>query len=128
MWKAIKRALRAAQEGHHPVPAHERRQLELAVAVLAHEARRADYADADSEESAVALAALRDIFGLDGATAAELLEHGREKAQHLTSFYAPLVVIKREFSMDQRIRVVEHLWRVSFADGGLMPCDDSSLS
>jgi hypothetical protein len=51
MWKAFKCALGAAQKDHHPVPAHERRQLQLAVAVLVHEAQRADYAESDSKES-----------------------------------------------------------------------------
>jgi uncharacterized tellurite resistance protein B-like protein len=124
MWRAIKRALGAAQEERHSVPAHERRQLELAVAVLVHEARRADYTEGDRKESAAAQKALRELFGLEEGEAAALLEQGREKAQHLTSFYAPLTVIKREFSMEQRIALVEQLWRVSFADGGLNPYED----
>lgn len=70
--------------------------LELAIAVLVHEARRA----------------------------AELLAQGREKAQHLTSFFAPVTVIKRELGMPERVRLVEHLWRVSFADGALNPYED----
>jgi uncharacterized tellurite resistance protein B-like protein len=124
MWKAIKRAIGAAQEEHHSVTAHERRQLELAVAVLVHEARRADYTEGDRKESAAAQAALCELFGLEEGEAAALLEQGREKAQHLTSFYAPLAVIKREFSMEQRIALVEQLWHVSFADGGLNPYED----
>ena len=50
--------------------------------------------------------------------------HGRDKAQHLASFYAPVTVIKREWSVPQRVRLVEHLWRVSFADGRLNPYED----
>jgi hypothetical protein len=42
MLKAIKRALAGAQADNRAPPAHERRQLQLAVAVLLHEARRAD--------------------------------------------------------------------------------------
>ena len=118
MLKAIKRALSAVQEGHQPVPAQERRQLELAVAVLVHEARRADYAEGQ-RESAAGVTALREIFGLEPGEAAELLAHGRERAQQLSSFYAPVTVIKRELEMPERIRLVEHLWRVSFADGKL---------
>ena len=65
MLKAIKRALGAISEDHQPLPAQERRQLELAVAVLVHEARRADYAEGDAQESAVARAALSELFGLN---------------------------------------------------------------
>jgi uncharacterized tellurite resistance protein B-like protein len=124
MLKAIKRALGEATEDSHELPAQERRQLQLAVAVLVHEARRADYDEAHLKESDAGLAALSDLLGLEAAQAAGLLAEGREKAQHLTSFYAPVTVIKRDYSMEQRIRLVEHLWRISFADGLLNPYED----
>ena len=98
--------------------------LELAVAVLVHEARRADYAEGESRETAAAEAALRDLLSLQPAQAAELLAQGREKAAQLNSFYPPLVVIKREFDMPERIRLLEHLWRVTFADGELNIYED----
>jgi uncharacterized tellurite resistance protein B-like protein len=98
--------------------------LKVAVAVLVHEARRADYDEAHLKESDGGVAALRDLFGLDESQAKQLLAEGREKAQHLTSFYAPVTVIKRDCSMEERIRLVEHLWRISFADGLLNPYED----
>ena len=105
-------------------PAPHENQLELAIAVLVHEARRADYDEADLKESDAGVAALRDLLGLDAGRAAELLAQGREKARHLTSFFAPVTVIKRELGMPERVRLVEHLWRVSFADGALNPYED----
>lgn len=114
--KLFKRVLEAP-----PLEAHS---LKVAVAVLVHEARRADYDEAHLEEADAGVAALGDLFGLDREEAARLLAEGREKAQHLTSFYAPVSVIKRDYSMEQRIRLVEHLWRVSFADGLLNPYED----
>jgi uncharacterized tellurite resistance protein B-like protein len=98
-------------------------QLQLAVAVLVHEARRADYAHA-AEETARAVAALREILGLGEAESVALLEQGRERAEQLSSFYAPVSVVKRDFSMEERIVLVEHLWRVAFADGTLNPYED----
>src|SRR5918996_4301523 len=112
MLKAIKRAL-GAQADARSAPAHERRQLEVAVAVLLHEARRADYGEGDAESRA-AQAALAELFGLEPDECAALLEEGRARAQQLTSFYAPVTVIKREFPLEERIRLVEHLWRVTF--------------
>ena len=105
-------------------PAPHENQLELAIAVLVHEARRGDYDEADLKESDAGVAALRDLLGLDAVRAAELLAQGREKARHLTSFFAPVTVIKRELGMPERVRLVEHLWRVSFADGALNPYED----
>lgn len=123
MLKALRRMLEAAPVDTHVVPAHERRQLHLAVAVLLHEARRADYAEGD-EETTRGQQALADIFGLQPAQSAALLEEGRAKAQHLTSLYAPLTTVKRDFSLEERVRLVEHLWRVAFAHGGLDPYED----
>ena len=117
MLKALKRAFAPAQTDH-AIPGYERRQLHLAVAILLHEARRANYTEGEAE-SAAAQHALTDIFVLDPKEAAELLEQAREKAAQLTSFYAPVSIIKREFSMDERIALVEHLWRIAFAEGGL---------
>jgi uncharacterized tellurite resistance protein B-like protein len=121
--KALRRLLEAGPVDAHAVPAQERRQLELAVAVLLHEARRADY-DESAQESAAAERALLELFGLDPQAAAALLEQGRERAQQLTSFFAPVSVVKREFSMPERIRLVEHLWRVAFAHTGLHHYED----
>ena len=123
MLRAIKRMFDAGQADTSSVPAYERRQLQLAVAVLLHEARRADYAEGGDESGAAELA-LAEIFGLEPRESAALLEEGRSRAQQLTSFYAPVSVVKRDFSLPERIRLVEHLWRVAFADGQLNPYED----
>jgi uncharacterized tellurite resistance protein B-like protein len=123
MLRSIKRILETTQAGTRAVPAQERHHLQLSVAVLLHEARRADY-DEGHHESGPAQLALQEIFGLAAAESAALLEEGRTKAQQLTSFYAPLSVIKRDFSLEQRIRLVEHLWRIAFADGQLNLYED----
>jgi len=100
---------------HHP--------LQLAVAVLVHEARRADSEERGGEAD-VAAAALVDLLGMQPEQARVLLEEGRAAADKLSSFYAPVHAIKREFSPQQRVRLVEHLWRVSFADGQLNLYED----
>ena len=119
MLRALKRALSGAPEEAHSPEEH----LRLAAAVLLHEARRADYGEG-REEQAAAEAAPRDLFGLEGAAAAELLARGRERAAHLTSLYAPVATVKRAYGQEERIRLVEHLWRVAFAEGGLDPHED----
>jgi len=119
MLRAIRRAFSAApEESHSPSD-----QVRLAVAVLLHEARRADYAEGIGESSA-AERALAEIFGLEEGESAALLEQGRERARQLTSLYAPLATVKRAFSLEERTRLVEHLWRVAFAEGGLDPYED----
>jgi uncharacterized tellurite resistance protein B-like protein len=92
-----------------PVPGFERRHLQVAVAALLHEARRADYHPGD-DEYVVAQQALAEMFGLS--------------AEQLHSFYAPVSVIKRDFSLAERVRLVEHLWRIAYANGKLDPYED----
>jgi uncharacterized tellurite resistance protein B-like protein len=122
MLKAIKRALANAGEVNAD-SGFERRQLHVAVAVLLHEARRADYQEG-SDESALAERALIELFGLDQAAAAEIMRQGRTRAQELASFYAPISTIKRDFSAEKRVQLIEHLWRISFADGQLNLYED----
>lgn len=106
-----------------PIPGFERRHLQVAIAALLHEARRADYHPGD-DEYAVAQAALAELFGLDAEQCVAVLEEGRARAEQLHSFYAPVAVIKRDFSLEERIRLVEHLWRVAYANGTLDPYED----
>lgn len=123
MLKALRKLIAGSPADSPPASGSERRQLQIAVAVLLHEARRADYAEGE-REAAAAERALAEIFGLERSACAALLEEGRIRAGQLTSFYAPVTVIKREFALDQRTRLVEHLWRVAFAEGGLDPYED----
>ena len=101
----------------------ESRHLEIAVACVLHESKRVDMGE-DVAEHVAAREALGDLFGLGEADAELLLEQGRTKAQQLTSYYAPLNVIKRDFSLERRIRLVEHLWRIAYADRKLDPGED----
>ena len=120
MLKSLKRVFDAPAVDPHAL---ERQQLQLAAAVLVHEARRADY-DEGAKEADAGVAALAELFGLESAQARSLLGRGRERAQQLTSFYAPLGAIKRAYGPAERVRLVEHLWRISFADGLLNPYED----
>ena len=122
MLKAIKRALATAGEVNAD-SGFERRHLQVAVAVLLHEARRADYEEGDAELGP-AEQALMDLFGLEKDEASDVLRQGRARAQELTSFYAPISTIKRDFSAEKRVQLIEHLWRISFADGQLNLYED----
>jgi uncharacterized tellurite resistance protein B-like protein len=121
MLKAMKGLFQAPEHRH--LPGFERRHLQVAVAALLHEAGRADYAEGDDEHAA-AHRALGELFGLPPQQCAALLKEGRARAAQLTSFYAPVTVIKREYSLEERIGLVEHLWRVVYADARLDPYED----
>ena len=69
--RALNRVLGAGHESSRVLPAQERRQLQLAVAVLVHEVRRADYNEHDNQETDVGVLALADLFDLERAEATE---------------------------------------------------------
>jgi uncharacterized tellurite resistance protein B-like protein len=99
----------------------ERAQLELAVAGLLLEMMRVDLKE-KPEEASAAHAALAAMFGLD-APAAEALA-ARAGAHRYTSYFGPVGIVKRLLDLDQRIVLVEHLWRIAFADAELDPYED----
>jgi len=42
----------------------------------------------------------------------------------LTSYYGPVSAIKRDFDLPRRTLLIEHLWRIAYADGKLDPYED----
>ncbi len=102
---------------------YERRQLELAVAGLLLEMARVDL-HTRSEELCAAAEALRELFGTGEAEARVLLDKAGEPARRFTSYFGPVSVIKRWYSQQERVRLLEHLWRVAYAEGRLDPHED----
>jgi len=113
----------ADRGGARTVSERELRSLQVAVASLLHEATRVDLKHAP-EERAAAERALSSLFGVGAGEGAALLEEGRARAQRLTSYYAPISVIKRDFDLPRRVLLIEHLWRVAYADGQLNQYED----
>jgi uncharacterized tellurite resistance protein B-like protein len=121
MLKALKKLFEDA--GEEDLSHLEERHLEIAVACLLHESKRVDMGE-DFKEHIAAREAVEDLFGLGEADSELLLEQGRTRAQKLTSYFAPVSVIKRDFAVPRRVRLIEHLWRIAYADGKLEPDED----
>jgi uncharacterized tellurite resistance protein B-like protein len=99
-------------------PADEEHALQLATAVLLVEVLRADL-QARPEETAAVVAALRDKFGLADDEAARLTELALDTARQATDLHGFTRRLNERFDMPQKLRMVEHLWRVALADGHL---------
>jgi uncharacterized tellurite resistance protein B-like protein len=121
MLKALKSLLEDTPS--KPLAGQERRHLHVAVASLLHEASRVDLNEAD-EERRTAERALADLFGLEPEASAAVLAEGREKARHLTSYFGPVSVVKRDMGQPERARLIEHLWHIAYADGPLDQYED----
>jgi uncharacterized tellurite resistance protein B-like protein len=122
MLRTLKRFLEDAT-AEAPAHAAERHRLHLAVATLLQESARVDL-ESHPDEHAAAHRALADLFGIDDAQCDALLAEAGEKAGRLTSYFPQVSVIKREFSLHQRIQLIEHLWRIAYAHGTLDQYED----
>jgi uncharacterized tellurite resistance protein B-like protein len=123
MLRALKNLFDDPPSPAQMLPSHERRHLLLAVASLLHEVTRVDLSISEVERAA-AERALADLFKLPPRDAAALLAEGHERAQQLTSYFAPVSVIKRDLPLPERAHLVEHLWRIAYADGQLDSHED----
>ena len=123
MLKALKNLFDLVTDAGQAPPNAERRPLHVAIASLLNEARRIHAGNA-SPERAAAVVALQDLCGLDAAAAQALLAETGERAARLTSYFRPVGVIRRGLSPEERVRFVEQLWRIAYADGRLDPVED----
>ena len=92
--------------------------LQLASAVLLVEMMRADH-DCRQVERQAAVDALTAGFGLADDEVARLLELADTVARDASDLYSFTSRLKDGFSLEQRVRMVEQLWQVAFADGYL---------
>ena len=92
--------------------------LRLATAVMLVEVMRADATFEPRERSAV-LAALRDTFDLADDEAQRLAELAETTAHAATDLYAFTSRINERFAMPAKLRMIELMWRVAYADGHL---------
>jgi uncharacterized tellurite resistance protein B-like protein len=99
-------------------PAAGEHALQLATAVMLVEVMRADTSFHEGERAAV-LAALRDKFALADDEAARLAELAEAAAKQATDLFAFTSRINERFEMPQKLRMLEHMWRVAYADGRL---------
>jgi uncharacterized tellurite resistance protein B-like protein len=92
--------------------------LQLATAVMLVEVMRADATFHAGEREAVH-AALREKFALTQDEAARLSELAEAAAHQATDLYTFTSRIDERFGMERKIRMIELMWRIAYADGHL---------
>ncbi len=110
-------ALQPAVSGSVP-PQAEKHALQLATAVMLVEVMRADASLHDAERDAV-LAALRAKFDLADDEAQRLAELAHDSARNATDLYGFTSLIDQRFEMPAKLRMIELMWGVAYADGHL---------
>jgi uncharacterized tellurite resistance protein B-like protein len=89
--------------------------LRLAASALLFEVVRAD-ADVKPEERTVMRTAIQSAFGLSDGEAQELMALAEEESRAATSLFQFTSLVDEGFSAEEKKRLVELLWMVSFAD------------
>ena len=96
----------------------ERHTIEVATAALLVETVRLD-GEIDASERAAAHRAVRAKFGLGEAEAATLIRLAEEEARDATGYYQFTSLINKQFSAEQKERVIELMWQIAYADADL---------
>ena len=99
-------------------PKAEAHALQLATAVMLVEVMRADTSFEPSERALVRRA-LGEKFQLADDEAARLAELAEATAKDATDLYAFTSRINERFDMARKIRMIEAMWQVAYADGRL---------
>ena len=106
-----------APQANEPKAAAERR-AQIAAAVLLVEVARSDQDFSDAERQTV-LASVQRKFHLGAAEAQELLTLAESKSREAHDIYQFTSQIDASFSPEQKVRLIEELWRAAYSDSVL---------
>jgi uncharacterized tellurite resistance protein B-like protein len=90
--------------------------LQLATAVLLIEVMKSDADEAPQEQAAI-LKILKERFALSDAEVTQLTELGHRTAKSANDFQQFTSRINRELNPSEKIRIIEYMWQVAYADG-----------
>lgn len=116
MLRTLKDLFDSLSQRESPSPADEEHRLQLACAVLLMEVMRAEPDLRDEERQAV-MAALRRKFTLSPDEVERLVELADEKARTANDFFGFTSTLNDSLGHEQKVRVVEYMWQVAYADG-----------
>ena len=89
--------------------------LQLATAVLLIEVMRSD-AESTDEEQATVLKILKERFHLSDAEVAQLSEVGHQTVKAANDLHQFTSLINLELELPEKVRIIEYLWQVAYAD------------
>ncbi len=101
--------------GGTTAPEDDTRRLQLATAALLVEVVRGDGNIAAAERETL-LAAVGGKFGLAPAEAAELVALAEQETKLANDYYQFTSLINRRLTQAQKVRVIELMWQVAYAD------------
>ncbi|TFF18071.1 hypothetical protein E3C22_22500 [Jiella endophytica] len=125
MFDAIKSFFRAlGDEGREQASGAD--DVKVASAALLFHIIEADGIVTDSERRRL-VDVLGEEFGLSAAEAQRLAGEGKRADQQSVDLYHFTSILKRELDEEHRIRFVEMLWEVTYADGEVHELEDNLI-
>jgi uncharacterized tellurite resistance protein B-like protein len=101
-------------------------QLKLATAALLIEMMQQDHKVRD-EERQVVRQALQEKFDLADEETDELYELAQAEADEAVDYFQFTSLIARECSQEQKIKIIEYLWTIAYADSHLDPLEEHMI-
>lgn len=98
-----------------PDDGHDRR-LRVATSAMLIEMARADF-DTKPEELAAVARAVQTTFGISAGETEELLRLAEEEISQATDYYQFTSLINTSFGVEEKLRIIELMWHIAFADG-----------
>ncbi|MCG6969537.1 MAG: TerB family tellurite resistance protein [Gammaproteobacteria bacterium] len=101
-------------------------RLQVATAALLVEIARADFHIEDQELEKIA-AALQEKFDLSTQEVSELMQLATREAKQAISYYDFTSLINKGFSFEQKVKVIELMWQVAYADDHLQKYEEAMI-
>jgi uncharacterized tellurite resistance protein B-like protein len=110
-----------------PGPRYPFEREQIAAAALMVECAQVD-ADFAPEEREAVCEAVRGQFGFDAETSKSLIEVAERRTEEVWHDWLFLEAVKRGFSEEEQLGILDRLWRVAWADGRLHPFEEHLIS
>ena len=124
MLKALTELFAKTLNGDDAAPPPPREHmLRFATAILLVEIARADYSEEFAEELTI-LRLLEDFFDLTDEESALLVEEAKAEADHAASLQAFTRQLHESLSPEEKLGIIEMLWKVALADDHLDKHED----
>jgi len=78
----------------------------------------------DETEKSVIINLVKKQFNLNEDEAINIVDAGEQLSQESSQIYGFTRVIKQSWKLENRIKILEMLWEVAYADGVLDPAED----